>query len=114
MVLSGELLRRNGWEYAGGLWVLKGGKVRLGWSEKDGSVVLGYALVPLGVRTVERMNELLSLLDMESLKGMSVPELEQLLDRKMAEVYRLRQEIDRRKGDVPVGVDVDFEKYVTE
>lgn len=48
-----------------------------------------------------------------SFQGKTTKELEIELRKKMYEVYRLRMEIDRRKGDVPQGkVDVDFEKYV--
>ena len=47
-------------------------------------------------------------------KGKSIEELKKLLQHKMEEVYRLRQEISRMEGDVPGGVDVDYSKYLTE
>lgn len=47
-------------------------------------------------------------------KGMNIHELERELRKKMDEVYRLRMEIDRRKGDVPKAIDFDYEKYVTQ
>lgn len=50
---------------------------------------------------------------MPELKNMSVQELENLLHKKMDEVYRIRMEISRKKGDVPAAVDVDYEKYIT-
>lgn len=46
-------------------------------------------------------------------KGKSTQELEKLLQLKMDEVYRLRKELSRRKGDVPGEAEVDYEKYVT-
>lgn len=49
----------------------------------------------------------------DDIRGKSLPELERLLRSKMDEVYMLRREIDRRRGDVPAGREVDFEKYVT-
>lgn len=45
----------------------------------------------------------------------STAELEKMLARKMNEVYELRMEISRRKGDVPQPTDnVNFEKYLTD
>ncbi|MBR4758018.1 MAG: hypothetical protein IK084_04335, partial [Bacteroidaceae bacterium] len=32
----------------------------------------------------------------------------------MREAYSIRQELSRRKGDMPKAVDVDFEKYTTD
>ena len=43
---------------------------------------------------------------------MSVAELKKVLQRKMDEVYRLRQEISKREGDMPGRVDFDYSKYV--
>lgn len=45
--------------------------------------------------------------------GYSVEELEALWRRKRDELLELRREIDRRKGDVVKGAEVDFTKYVT-
>ena len=50
---------------------------------------------------------------MPELKNMSIRELEKLLQAKMDEVYRIRMEISKKRGDVPGSVDVDYEKYVT-
>lgn len=47
-------------------------------------------------------------------KNKSIEELEKLLKIKMYEIYRLRMELSRRKGDVPEPVNVDYEKYVTQ
>lgn len=47
-------------------------------------------------------------------RSMSLKELELLLSVKMDELYALRMEIARRKGDVPQSRgSVDFEQYVT-
>ena len=50
---------------------------------------------------------------MPELKNMSIRELEKLLQAKMDEVYRIRMEISKKRGDVPGSEDVDSEKYVT-
>jgi hypothetical protein len=47
-------------------------------------------------------------------QGKSIGELERMLRAEMDYVYRLRMEIDRRKGDVPKGIAVDFTQYLTE
>lgn len=44
----------------------------------------------------------------------SIKELEDELRQKMEEVYKLRREIDKRKGNEPPPVDFDYEKYVTD
>ena len=62
---------------------------------------------------VGKVKNSLYLCVMPELKNMSVQELENLLHKKMDEVYRIRMEISRKKGDVPKAVDVDYEKYVT-
>lgn len=46
-------------------------------------------------------------------QGKSIGELEQMLRKEMDYIYRLRLEIDRRKGNVPPGVDVDYSMYLT-
>lgn len=46
------------------------------------------------------------------LKKMRTADLEALLKVEMEKVFRVRKELDRRKGEVPGGVDVDFTKYV--
>lgn len=57
--LTGEILSRNGWRLSGGYWVYRQGRVRLGWSEKNGELVIGYALLPLEVRWVHEMQRVL-------------------------------------------------------
>lgn len=52
-------------------------------------------------------------MSVDEIRGKSLRELEQMLKSKMDDVYLLRREIDRRKGDVPPSKEVDFEKYVT-
>ena len=47
-------------------------------------------------------------------EGKSTQELEKELQIKMNEIYRLRKELSRRKGDMPGSVDVDYEQYVKE
>ena len=44
---------------------------------------------------------------------MNIEELEKVLQKKMDEIYELRQIISRKKGDVPPSVEVDYEKYIT-
>lgn len=49
----------------------------------------------------------------DEIRGKTLLELEALLKAKMDDVYLLRREIDRRKGNGPGSVEYDFEKYVT-
>lgn len=49
----------------------------------------------------------------EEIRAKSLDELERLYLVRRAELFALKQEIDRRKGDVPAGAEVDFTKYVT-
>lgn len=49
----------------------------------------------------------------EEIRAKSLDELERLYLVRRAELFALKQEIDRRKGDVPQGAEVDFTKYVT-
>lgn len=49
----------------------------------------------------------------EEIRGMNLADLERLYLRRREELFALKQEIDRRKGDVPAGAEVDFTKYVT-
>lgn len=52
---------------------------------------------------------------MDELKGMSAPELERLWERKRDELLRIRQVLDRKKGEgIERNVFVDFEEYVKE
>lgn len=82
------------------LRVLRGEKVRKGWLS--------------GLESKERIRIFADMLRKRDWNGKSIPELEAMLRSLMDEVYALRQEIDRRKGSVPEGVDVDFaDKYIT-
>ena len=49
---------------------------------------------------------------MIGLKEMGVSELQQLWERKRDELVEIKMELDRRKGDVPAPVEVNFEDYV--
>lgn len=51
---------------------------------------------------------------MKGLREMCVAELQQLWERKRDELVEIKMELDRRKGDVPATVNVNFEDYVTE
>lgn len=51
---------------------------------------------------------------MKGLREMGVAELQQLWERKRDELVEIKMELDRRKGDVPAAVDVNFEDYVQE
>lgn len=82
------------------LRVLRCEKKRRGWLER--------------LESKERIRIFADMLRKREWNGKSIPELEAMLRSLMDEVYALRQEIDRRKGSVPEGVDVDFaDKYIT-
>lgn len=82
------------------LRVLRCEKKRRGWLER--------------LESKERIRIFADMLRKREWNGKSIPELEAMLRSLMDEVYALRQEIDRRKGSVPDGVDVDFaDKYIT-
>lgn len=82
------------------LRVLRCEKKRRGWLEH--------------LESKERIRIFADMLRKREWNGKSIPELEAMLRSLMDEVYALRQEIDRRKGSVPEGVDVDFaDKYIT-
>lgn len=82
------------------LRVLRCEKKRRGWLEH--------------LESKERIRIFADMLRKREWNGKSIPELEAMLRALMDEVYALRQEIDRRKGSVPEGVDVDFaDKYIT-
>lgn len=65
--LTAKLLYSNGWELKGGVYV-KRDKVRLGWYEKDGTTIVGYYIFPIKIETVEKMQQLQSLLGNEILQ----------------------------------------------
>lgn len=82
------------------LRVLRCEKKRRGWLER--------------LESKDRIRIFADMLRKREWNGKSIPELEAMLRSLMDEVYALRQEIDRRKGSVPEGVDVDFaDKYIT-
>ena len=49
----------------------------------------------------------------KEIREMPTAELEKRCRRLGDELYEMRLELSRRKGDVPSGVKVDFEQYVT-
>lgn len=54
---------------------------------------------------------------MTDFRKLSTPELESLLQKKMDEIYSIRQELDRRKNGPPRRVgseNIDFTKYLTD
>lgn len=82
------------------LRVLRCEKKRKGWMEH--------------LESKERIRIFADMLRKREWNGKSIPELEAILRGLMEEVFALRQEIDRRKGNVPGGVDVDFaDRYIT-
>lgn len=66
--LTGAILSRNGWRLSGGYWVYRQGRVRLGWSEKTGELVIGYALLPLEVKWVHEIQRVLEVAGGEDIK----------------------------------------------
>ena len=60
VLLTPEILEKNGWIEASGYWVLKGHSTRLGW--KDGEMVVGYSALPEKVFCVHELQNLMKVL----------------------------------------------------
>ena len=64
--ISGHILQDNGWVYSNGIWVKKG-LVRLGWYEKEKTLIIGYTTFPIVVEHIHTMQMIQRLLGTEEL-----------------------------------------------
>lgn len=57
VLLTPEILEKNGWIEASGYWVLKGHSTRLGW--KHGEMIVGFSALPEKIFYVHELQNLM-------------------------------------------------------
>ena len=59
--ITPQILLNNDWQYVNNIFVQRG-NVRLGWYEKDGTIIVGYHTFPIKITTVEKLQQLQGLI----------------------------------------------------
>lgn len=65
--ITPELLKRNGWKYFQGIYVLKS-TPRLGWYPKAKQLIIGYAMVDITIEYVHELQHLLRICKLDDIK----------------------------------------------
>lgn len=63
VLITPEILEKNGWKKKSGYWVLKGFETRLGW--KLGQLIVGYSATPKPIFCVHELQNMMKVLGIE-------------------------------------------------